>query len=181
MPLQRTQADGSPHTLASLATMLKPSTVTEYVYFIQSPRAIKIGWSTNPDKRLFSIQASNAERLRMLAYFEVPNGLEAESHLHEKFRHLHIRGEWFRPAPELLAYLGTTEDGFTDHSLRDIILQVAADRKARKGVDQKNGVDRVGGQSHAEKESQEASGSVSGRFGRAGSSAFGMESLLENG
>ncbi len=105
----------------------------EYVYFIQSPQAIKIGWSTNPIQRCHDLQAANAEQLHLLDYFEVSDGLEEEQWLHRKFKHLRIRGEWFKATPEILDYVRARGGGEL-HSLRDIILQVAADRKARKAA-----------------------------------------------
>jgi T5orf172 domain len=73
------------------------------LYFIQAASGpIKIGFTTKtPEGRLAELQAGNHEELKLLG---VRLGTKAEeAALHEQFRHLKIRGEWFQPAPELLS------------------------------------------------------------------------------
>jgi len=76
------------------------------VYFIQrgSDGPVKIGFSKNPKGRLASLQTGIPERLHMLA--TVPGGKEEEQRLHRRFGPHCIQGEWFHPAPELMAYIG---------------------------------------------------------------------------
>jgi hypothetical protein len=38
-------------------------------------------------------------------------GADREAELHQRFRHLHVRGEWFRPGPDLLAFIGQVKRG----------------------------------------------------------------------
>jgi len=73
-----------------------------FVYFIQSGSdgAIKIGFSSKVDIRLGSLQKANAETLRLLA--TIPGTMADEARLHQRFAAHRIRGEWFRPAEELL-------------------------------------------------------------------------------
>ncbi len=72
-----------------------------YVYFIRagSEGGIKIGFSTQPPRRLASLQTSNHEELKLIGSFRGTTADERE--LHQRFCHLKIRGEWFEPAEEL--------------------------------------------------------------------------------
>ena len=36
---------------------------------------------------------------------------EVESAIHHRFRHARVRGEWFRPVPELLSYIDEVKTG----------------------------------------------------------------------
>ena len=75
------------------------------VYFIQGceTQRIKIGISNNVDSRLKGIQSS--EPLKLLAVIK-QGGKDLERRLHEKFEGLRVHGEWFRPDPQLLEYIG---------------------------------------------------------------------------
>jgi hypothetical protein len=78
-----------------------------WVYFIQDVQAdaIKIGFSKNVSNRVAALQTSTTSPLKLLVC--VPGGRKTEKELHEKFVQFHIRGEWFRSAPELLQYVET--------------------------------------------------------------------------
>lgn len=79
---------------------------TSRVYFIQSGHAgpIKIGYSTNPvQQRLAALQTGHPEPLRVLAEVEGDRSVEAD--LHQRFRRHRMKGEWFRPDPELIAFI----------------------------------------------------------------------------
>lgn len=74
---------------------------SQSVYFIQAGESgpIKIGKTDNDvQERLRALQTGNHVELRVLA----KSRLLSESRLHSIFCHLCIRGEWFRPATELL-------------------------------------------------------------------------------
>ena len=72
------------------------------VYFIRAESGpIKIGIALDPAERLAGLQISHFEKLSLLT--TAPGGIRLETKLHHRFAHLRIRGEWFRPAPELLA------------------------------------------------------------------------------
>lgn len=73
-----------------------------FVYFIQCEDGpIKIGRTRNLTRRLQRLQCASPFVLSLLG-FSV--GLD-ESVVHEKFASLHIRGEWYRPAAELLDFI----------------------------------------------------------------------------
>lgn len=55
---------------------------------------LKIGWSTDPEKRLSELQTGNAETLVIHAIF--PGSQAIERGLHELFADQRLRGEWFR-------------------------------------------------------------------------------------
>lgn len=72
------------------------------VYFIQplGGGLVKIGSSRNPEGRLQRMQTGSPVLLRLVGL--MPGGTPAELELHERFAEHRVRGEWFRPAPELL-------------------------------------------------------------------------------
>jgi hypothetical protein len=79
------------------------------IYFIHDEQAgaIKIGKADNPRKRLVELQVGCASRLVLLAM--IPGGDADEGRLHRQFRHLKVRGEWFRADDDLMEFAGTIE------------------------------------------------------------------------
>jgi Meiotically up-regulated gene 113 len=79
------------------------------VYFIQSVDGgpIKIGYSGNVSERLASLQIARADVLKVLA----TNNEVDEAEVQARFKHLHIRGEWYRPREELLRYIAEKPSG----------------------------------------------------------------------
>ncbi len=75
-----------------------------WVYFVATHdgQFIKIGWATNVAKRLATLNTAQAKPLKLLA--KIRTRFAEEAHLHRKFAHLNVRGEWFRAEPELLAF-----------------------------------------------------------------------------
>jgi hypothetical protein len=72
------------------------------IYFIQSGRSdfVKVGHCAGkPRARLGQLQVGNPEELRLIAVKE--GGAREEAVFHERFAHLHVRGEWFRWDDEL--------------------------------------------------------------------------------
>ncbi|HEY1956720.1 MAG TPA: GIY-YIG nuclease family protein [Polyangiaceae bacterium] len=80
----------------------------DYVYFLQEgvDGPIKIGHGRCPDRRLRGCQSGNPRELRLLGYR--PGYRRDERTLHLRFKRLRIRGEWFQPADELLAFIKET-------------------------------------------------------------------------
>lgn len=66
------------------------------IYFIQDTvtRAIKIGYSTNPQKRLKNLQHSNQNKLVLL--HAMHGELEHEAELLQRFDKFKMEGEWFK-------------------------------------------------------------------------------------
>jgi DNA-binding XRE family transcriptional regulator len=74
------------------------------VYFIQSKAGpIKIGFTKAITRRLSALQQANSENLNLLGLMQ--GGFKVEKTLHEKFIHLRIHGEWYRPDTELLEFI----------------------------------------------------------------------------
>jgi hypothetical protein len=82
-----------------------PHPPTEWVYFVQqgTDGPIKIGYSKDPVKRFVSLQTGSAVKHRYLG--NAPGSREKERELHARFHGAHLRGEWYRPVPELTAYI----------------------------------------------------------------------------
>lgn len=74
------------------------------VYFVADGDRIKIGQSRNPAAdRLGDLATGNPRPLRLLGVMRGTD--ETEGALHRRFDYLRGRGEWFRAAPELLAFI----------------------------------------------------------------------------
>lgn len=75
------------------------------VYFMRfgADGPIKIGHALAPYKRRYNFQIASADPIEVLAV--VDGGREEEQAIHKLFSHLHIRGELFRPADDLLEYI----------------------------------------------------------------------------
>jgi hypothetical protein len=78
-----------------------------HVYFVEAGDFIKIGFTTDWQRRIPTIQISSASPLRLLTLVQGDHDLEAA--LHNKFSHLRQRGEWFRKAPELISFIEGTQ------------------------------------------------------------------------
>lgn len=78
-----------------------------WVYFIQcgpyDDDPIKIGVADDVPARLAQLQTASPWPLRLLGF--IRGDFDEEGALHDRFRHLHVRGEWFEGAPELLAFI----------------------------------------------------------------------------
>lgn len=73
-------------------------------YFVaDSQGAIKIGRSYSIRERLGQFQRDRGGEITLLAI--VPDG-DIELELHHRFAHLRIDGEWYRPEPEILEFIG---------------------------------------------------------------------------
>lgn len=83
--------------------MTKP----RFVYFVQQgdDGPIKIGLAIDVGKRLDHLMAANSAELIVKAI--IPGSVELESELHLRFARHVIRGEWFRPAPEIVEYIAS--------------------------------------------------------------------------
>lgn len=77
------------------------------VYFIRQDMPdglVKIGFTRRPvEKRLAELQKHHACALVVAAV--APGLMSEERHLHDRFSHLRVSGEWFRPDDELNAYI----------------------------------------------------------------------------
>ena len=80
------------------------------IYFAQVANKdgyIKIGRAVNPWKRLKSLQGCSPYKLILLRVMPTRRAYTKEIELHQKFAHLHVLGEWFECAPELVNFIAT--------------------------------------------------------------------------
>lgn len=68
-----------------------------FVYAIESDGLVKIGYSTNPKRRLNTIRVNRVSHCELLGYVEATRKQEAECH--ELLKSEHKRGEWFSKGP----------------------------------------------------------------------------------
>jgi hypothetical protein len=100
------QSEGIPNPLLAEAAKVYRQGVEDrgvWLYAIQADGddgPIKIGVTNWPATRIVTLQQGNAAKLRGLAAW--PAMREEERMLHAEFAHARIRGEWFRPVPELV-------------------------------------------------------------------------------
>jgi hypothetical protein len=74
----------------------------EVVYFVRAGAAVKIGRTAHLAARLRALATASAAPLELLA--AVPGGREREAQEHRRWRHLRLRGEWFRADEALVRY-----------------------------------------------------------------------------
>lgn len=76
------------------------------IYFISEnyrENPVKIGISGDPVRRLSEIQSFHPVNLQIAA--RAPGKRLHEKKLHQKFSELRMRGEWFRPSPDLTSII----------------------------------------------------------------------------
>lgn len=64
-----------------------------FIYFIEHDQAFKIGFSSNPEKRLLGLQTANYLPLRLIAKFEAT--FDREQLFHTEFSHFSYGNEWY--------------------------------------------------------------------------------------
>ena len=74
---------------------------TGKVYFIKCENAVKIGYTTDVERRLIQLQTSSPSEMVLLYAFEAEP--ECEKRLHRKFRKHSIRNEWFCLCDDILS------------------------------------------------------------------------------
>lgn len=74
------------------------------VYFIKAGEFIKIGFTTiNARRRMATFQVGHPHDLVLLGVLD--GTTERENEIHARFAPFHVRGEWFRAAPELIEFI----------------------------------------------------------------------------
>jgi hypothetical protein len=74
-----------------------------YVRMVNADGFIKIGVATSPESRLANMQVGSPYELELM--HSEPGDETLEAQLHARFQHLHVRGEWFRPDPDLVNFI----------------------------------------------------------------------------
>lgn len=78
------------------------------IYFVKSTynHEIKIGFTSGDVfKRLSSLQTSHPYQLELLT--TIPGDTVFEKSLHKQFEQYRLKGEWFKPHPELVFYISS--------------------------------------------------------------------------
>ncbi len=104
-----------------------PNIATGFVYFLRSAKGvehpIKIGFSANPWARAKELNTGSHDEQELLGY--VKGTPEDEREWHERFDHLRMNGEWFRPGKDLLEAIDiTTKD--------DVVLRISKQKQTEK-------------------------------------------------
>ncbi|TKD50242.1 GIY-YIG nuclease family protein [Sphingomonas baiyangensis] len=105
-----------------------------YTYFVsEGPRGpIKIGSTTDPARRLATMQIGNSQKLKMFGL--VLAKASPEARWHQRFAAQRLGGEWFKRTPELLAAIAAeathrllphSRDGLTTRMDRLVLIQEA--------------------------------------------------------
>lgn len=83
-----------------------------WMYAIQAGDSgpVKLGIAKSPRLRMKTLQTGNAEVLRVIATWRIP--IAAEKEIHAELAAHHIRGEWFRPHPEVIAFVQASDARF---------------------------------------------------------------------
>lgn len=68
------------------------------VYFVRIGDVVKIGFTTNSQRRMSNLMPDEVLHMQ-------PGTMQDEKRLHVAFRHLRVRGERFRPDPELMDFI----------------------------------------------------------------------------
>lgn len=79
------------------------------IYFLRSScdrGFIKIGVARDLRQRIDALQAGSPYVLKLVRV--LAGGQSKEREIHERFHDAHYRGEWYRPTPELLAFIVET-------------------------------------------------------------------------
>lgn len=66
----------------------------KFLYFIKAGDNVKIGTSSNVDRRAKQIQTGNPNKVEKLAEFE--GFAEREAGIHKELSDIHVNGEWFK-------------------------------------------------------------------------------------
>lgn len=83
-----------------------------YIYFVQGELGgpIKIGFTTNFDRRITILQNAYPDKLVLLAI--MPGTKETEEAIHIELQKYRLRGEWFESHEKVLAKIATIGGGF---------------------------------------------------------------------
>ena len=70
------------------------------VYIAECLGKYKIGWSSNLPLRIQELDKSCPYVVRLIHSFESPTPKTTEHKLHKKYKHRHIKHEWYRLTQE---------------------------------------------------------------------------------
>lgn len=80
-----------------------------YVYFVRAGDRVKIGRAVDLGQRIRALQTMHADELSLV--LSIPAHAALEPAIQNRFAHLKVRGEWFRLAPDLIAFIEAVQGG----------------------------------------------------------------------
>jgi len=91
------------------------------IYFIGSEEHpyLKIGYTKDLTRRLTKMQSDSP--FTLVVYRTIEGNSILESKIHNRFQHLHKRGEWYKKTEEVLIETNFEEDGM-EILIKDLIL-----------------------------------------------------------
>lgn len=78
-----------------------------FVYFVHNGEHVKIGWSKDWKGRLRTLQTSNPAKLKIMLV--IVGSRADEGDLHAEFQADRVRGEWYRPTQQIVAFIEAKE------------------------------------------------------------------------
>lgn len=93
-----TRAADAVDTIPPLPTVPRVDTTNGWVYFVEIGPLIKIGWSSYPEQRFKALRPDRVLHLER-------GSMTDERNLHRMFARLREHGEYFRPHPDLYAFI----------------------------------------------------------------------------
>lgn len=97
-----------------------PRVLHSYTYFVCQGDFVKIGATSNPERRINGLQTGFPDPLEVLVV--VHSNVISESQGHLRFAHLRASGEWFRAEPELLDFIETLKSEQAAHYERQKLI-----------------------------------------------------------
>jgi predicted GIY-YIG superfamily endonuclease len=86
---------------------ISPRAISSLVYFVKIGKVIKIGFTTDLEKRLKTFRTATAEIMQVLAVF--PGNRNLETRLHTLFDDIRICNEFFHDAYQIQSFLWEAE------------------------------------------------------------------------
>ena len=105
--------------------------VRSYLYAVAGGELVKLGRSSDPDRRFGTLQRSSPVSLSLLAV--VPEFAVSEEAAHERWAELREHGEWFRRTPALDAWIRSiARRGVQLRSARERVAAVLSPPRVRR-------------------------------------------------
>lgn len=104
--------------------------MTGYVYAIKSGELIKLGWSSDPRRRLWEVRSEIGAEVDLLGY--APGTKHHEQELHEICAAQRVRGEWFTNGGPVALFVGHLQ---TPNAYADTLFAPIGERHLKKVSD----------------------------------------------
>ena len=87
-----------------------------YIYAIsdEADKVVKIGFSSDPKRRLSQLKTSTVRPLELLLTFK--GGCEVERAIHIELKQYRVAGEWFQDCPEVFAVLHRYQENKSENT-----------------------------------------------------------------